>query len=241
VKRGTPEHPKTRALAEELKIPLPYAVGILEMVWHTTAKFTPQGNIGKWSDKSIAERVGWTKKADLLMRALVKTGWLEEDAEHRLLVHDWHDHADQTVERALAKKGLDFVTRARPKLVSIQHETDANRAETSSELAALALPEPKPLPEPLPSQAGPLPGPELEPSPEPLSSSDERNTARRSRGFAPAPRSTANGNSESPPDVKPPRIVSMGDENCTLEIAGELQTLPLADAEKLLAAKGGIS
>src|SRR5689334_24943015 len=125
MKRGTPEHPKTRQLAEELNVPLPYAVGILEMLWHTTAKYAPQGNIGKWDDSFIAERVGWKKKPDVLIRALVSTHWLEEDPEHRLLVHDWHDHADQTVERALVRKGLPFLTSARTKLVSGQHETSS--------------------------------------------------------------------------------------------------------------------
>jgi hypothetical protein len=116
------------------------------MLWHTTAKFTPQGNIGKWSDKSIAERVGWNNKPDALIRALVKTRWLEEDGEHRLLVHDWHEHADQTVERALTKKGLKYLTEARPKLISIQHETDIKLTDASSGLAALALALPEPIP-----------------------------------------------------------------------------------------------
>jgi hypothetical protein len=34
MKRGTPTHYKTKRLAKKLKVELPHAVGILEMLWH---------------------------------------------------------------------------------------------------------------------------------------------------------------------------------------------------------------
>ena len=60
VKRGTLEHPKLRALAKALEIPRPYAVGILESLWHLTARYAPQGDIGRFSDEEIARWVGWS-------------------------------------------------------------------------------------------------------------------------------------------------------------------------------------
>jgi hypothetical protein len=47
MKRGTPEHPKTAHLMAALSIPRPYAVGILELLWHFTARYAPRGDVGR--------------------------------------------------------------------------------------------------------------------------------------------------------------------------------------------------
>src|SRR6516162_936176 len=117
MKRGTPEHPKMKELARLLNIPLYSAVGIMEMLWHFTAKYAPQGDIGKFSDADIAAAVGWEVRSGSkgvrtevrLGSALVHAGFLETSPQHRLVVHDWHDHADQAVARRLARQRLDFV------------------------------------------------------------------------------------------------------------------------------------
>jgi hypothetical protein len=121
MKRGTPEHPKTKALANILNIPWAHAVGILELLWHFTAKFAPQGDIGKYSDLVIAQAVGWQRPTGrrgvtpecTLSDALVEAKWLDRDPERRLIVHDWEDHMDQSVERILSRRGLVVV---KPKL-----------------------------------------------------------------------------------------------------------------------------
>jgi len=60
VKPGTPRHPKTQALAEQLGEQLATAVGILEMLWHFTAEVTPAGDIGKYTPRHIARHIGWS-------------------------------------------------------------------------------------------------------------------------------------------------------------------------------------
>lgn len=110
MKRGTPDHPKTKDLSNHLGIPIPYAIGLLEVLWHYTAKYAIQGNIGKWDNRAIAKALYWPeKKADGLVDALVDSGWLDRDSEHRLLIHDWQDHADQSVRKTLKNHGLDFI------------------------------------------------------------------------------------------------------------------------------------
>ena len=64
------------------------AVGLLERLWHTTIADAYKGDIGKLSDGEIAEACGWFGSARELVGTLVDTGWLDESAEHRLLVHD---------------------------------------------------------------------------------------------------------------------------------------------------------
>lgn len=136
MKRGTPLNPKVAHLAELLKLELFEAVGILEMIWHFTAQYAPQGDIGKWPDEAIAKAVGWKRPTGrsgvtpgcTLSDALVEAKWLDRDPQHRLIVHDWQEHCDQSVTRKLARQKLAFV---QPKL-------------------AVPKPVPKPEPEPEP-------------------------------------------------------------------------------------------
>lgn len=117
VKRGTPDHPKVAHLAALLNIEIFSAVGILEMLWHFTAKFAPCGDIGKHSDAAIAEAVHWRVRSGSagvatgvrLRSALVEAGFLDTCLCHRLVVHDWPDHADQSVTRMMTRQKLVFV------------------------------------------------------------------------------------------------------------------------------------
>jgi len=111
VKRGTPNHPKLQQLAEALGINEAWAVGLLELLFHVTARYAPQGNIGKWSDTAIAAHLRWPKKErpEILIEALISTGWLDRDPDHRLLVHEWEEHADQSVRKTLKLAAKDFI------------------------------------------------------------------------------------------------------------------------------------
>lgn len=110
MKRGTPRHRKMRRLADLLGIPLPYAVGLMEMLWHWVGQEMPQGNIGLAKDREIAAACGWPKKPQVLVEALVEAGWLDRHEEHRLLVHDWEEHCEEAVRKWLKRSGRDFIT-----------------------------------------------------------------------------------------------------------------------------------
>jgi len=112
VKRTGIDHPKTRRLAKLLGVPLYSAVGVLECLWHFTARHAIRGDIGRWSDAEIADRVDWpTDDVERLIGALVDAGWLDRDEQHRLIVHDWHDHCDESVRKTVKKHGWQFVSR----------------------------------------------------------------------------------------------------------------------------------
>lgn len=110
MKRGTPEHPKAKRLARALKINRAWAIGILEALWHWAGKYAPQGDIGRFADDDISDAVYWEKQPNTLIDALIDCGWLERDDTYRLIIHDWHDHADDAVKKCLSRGGLDFVT-----------------------------------------------------------------------------------------------------------------------------------
>lgn len=120
MKRSGFDHPKVRRLARHFRIPLCYARGILESLWHWTAVNAPQGDVGKWTDQDIAEGIGWAADPGELVRGLVETRWLDgADDTRRLLVHDWFDHAEDSVHSALARARLWFADGQVPKLTRL--------------------------------------------------------------------------------------------------------------------------
>jgi hypothetical protein len=140
MKRGTLEHPKLFALKRELDRPLPHVVGILEMLWHFTARYAPTGDLSRFSDDEIAVAVHWSAGGRRLVDGLVAAGWLASAGDRpasvagrRLFVHDWQDHADDAVKKALQRKGLAF---ACPDTVRLP-------------IPIPSLPDPDPEPEPL--------------------------------------------------------------------------------------------
>ena len=112
MKRATLSHPKTKRLARRLKVPRPHALGILAMLWDWTGEYAPQGDVGRHDDEDIAEAVDWPDdQAEALVTALVDCGWLDRHPEHRLIVHDYHDHAEEWIRRRNQRSGMEFVTR----------------------------------------------------------------------------------------------------------------------------------
>lgn len=111
MKRGTPEHIKTERLMDRLGVDLAKACGTLELLWHVAGKFARRGDIGaKLSDEEIAKRVAWSGSPDDLIAALVEAGWLDRHSVHRLVIHDWHDHADDATKKAIERAGLTFAS-----------------------------------------------------------------------------------------------------------------------------------
>jgi hypothetical protein len=111
MKRGTIEHPKLAALASMLTVRRHVAVGILEMLWQHTARYAPRGDIGKYKDCQIAAALDWPNDdATRLVRCLIDCGWLDENQEFRLIVHDWHDHSSSTCDKYLRDNGLTYAT-----------------------------------------------------------------------------------------------------------------------------------
>ena len=108
MKRGTPRHPKTYALAEALSIPLPHAVGILEMIWHHAAIHTPRGDIGALPDVAIAEACCF-RRTQLLIDSLLLTHWLDPDPDYRLIIHDWPQHCENSVKKWLQRNEKDVL------------------------------------------------------------------------------------------------------------------------------------
>jgi len=112
VKAGTHNMIKFKRLQRCLKLPLWQAVGLLEALWQLTAKDTPRGDIGRFSDEDIAAWLEYDGNALELTEALEESGWLDYSEEHRLVVHDWHMHAPNYVKGNVSRHLGGFVSEA---------------------------------------------------------------------------------------------------------------------------------
>jgi hypothetical protein len=106
MKTGTPNHIKTKRLARKLKLPLYSVVGILETLWHLTADCADDGGIGRHSNEEIAAYLEWGGDCDELVDALVSSGWLDAHPLHRLIVHDWMEHAPKFIKDRVSKRKI---------------------------------------------------------------------------------------------------------------------------------------
>ena len=108
MKHSTPQLLKFQRLQRRLGETKRGLVGLLELLWHGTATQAPQGDIGKFSNEEIAILVDWEGDYDQLVDALVDTGWLDRCSRHRLVVHDWGQHAPNWVRMLVKKRELSF-------------------------------------------------------------------------------------------------------------------------------------
>ena len=93
-------HLKTEALVKALGLRKYEAIGILECLFQFAQSSAKEGNIGKYSNLQIALAMGWVDgdvdkgldDADRLIDALLTCGFLDNDPDHRLIIHDWEEH-----------------------------------------------------------------------------------------------------------------------------------------------------
>lgn len=127
MKREATNHTKLKKLGRRLNIPHYAAVGIMELVWHLCARETPRGDIGRLANEDIAQAVDWRCDENLLVAELVNARLLDASDEHRLIVHDWPDHADQAVHAKVARARQFFANGQAPRLYGCLYKTE--RAE----------------------------------------------------------------------------------------------------------------
>ena len=193
--RGTLTHRKIRRLARKLKIPLAYAMGVCETLWHVTAQRAPDGAIGRLSDEDIAIEMFWELDITGLIFELLEARLLDPHPVHRLLVHDWHIHADDATHAKLARARQRFAHAGEaPKISKLNKpEQEAAKAfyalSTGRQTVLPLVPEavdeapepparsleslaaacgPPAVPRRRPSSTTPVPEPEPVPVPEPV-------------------------------------------------------------------------
>lgn len=110
MKRGTLQHPKFRRLQRLLDVDDAKCAGTLEMLWLMAVEFHDDGGIGRFSDDELAVAVAWSGEPRQLVLALEESRWIDrvaDDAQVRLVIHDWLCHAPSHVwDRVRKRKNL---------------------------------------------------------------------------------------------------------------------------------------
>lgn len=109
MKRGTPNHPKVYALMSLLKISRPTAVGYLELLWHFTSEYAPDGWLSRFSVARIEAAMEWRGGSGRLVAGMWGVGFLDADTSLGFCVHDWSEHADGVVHKKLKRSNKCFV------------------------------------------------------------------------------------------------------------------------------------
>lgn len=87
--------PKFRAAVRDLKLPVPYVVGLLEMIWQTGyAQADPV--LGSPDDVEMA--ADWPGKAGELFPVLLARGWVEQVGDDTYAIHAFWEHAPRYVK-----------------------------------------------------------------------------------------------------------------------------------------------
>jgi len=122
MKREAIAHTKMARLCQALNILIYHAVGLIEMLLKLVERETPQGNIGKLTDEAIGGALGYEGDPHVLVQAFVSSGWLDEHPVHRLVMHDFSEHAEDFVHMRLARARLFFSDGKPPKFKRLPTE-----------------------------------------------------------------------------------------------------------------------
>ena len=142
-KRGIDEHPKVIEFAELLGIPVCYAVGPLELFWHWVAKYRPTGDISGIKPSAIVHAIRFPGTGEQLMNALIESGLVDSAT---MIVHDWSEHADNSVHQLLKKRGEVFADGHKPFTRNRRNESNDSQTVHEPFTNRSSLPEPEPEP-----------------------------------------------------------------------------------------------
>lgn len=118
MKNGTENKLKFKQLQRRLDLPLWQARGLLDTLWNFVATNCPAGDLGKFTDEEIATGIDWRGDAQELIQAFQDARWVDSnpDPRVRLMVHDWPEHCEDTVHKALARRVDLFANGRMPNL-----------------------------------------------------------------------------------------------------------------------------
>lgn len=152
MKAGTENKLKFKQLKSRLGLREWQCGGLLDALWRFTRMNAPDGDLSRFTPEEIAVGIDWSDSPEQLLSALVNCRWLDA-VEGRLLVHDWWEHAEDSVHRQLAKAGILFACGRVPKLHKLEQKDRAKAEAHFAELPASAPRPPRVRPAPTPASA----------------------------------------------------------------------------------------
>lgn len=154
MKSGTLDMTKFKRLRRKLNESERGAAGLLECIWQRATKDCPRGDIGRFTNEEIAIMADWQGDPETLVDALVECGWFDPNDCHRLVIHDWHDHAPNWLRGVAARCGGFVTISGQPTVENQQSGTMVTQPSNTNTNSSQASPTPvlhpeAPEPEPL--------------------------------------------------------------------------------------------
>lgn len=113
--QGLARHIKTKRLARKLAVSVPAAIGHLHLLWWWSMDNTPDGNLSQLEPEDIADEMMWEGNADVLIRGLVDSGFVDE-FEGKLVIHDFYDYVGKLVDKRKADAERKRIERSKSKV-----------------------------------------------------------------------------------------------------------------------------
>lgn len=147
MKRGTDLKLKFKLLQNKLELRMYVVKGLLQAIWDFTTENAPLGDIGRFSDDEIAIGIDWpAERAAELIEALVSAHWLDRSKEHRLIVHDWHEHVEEWLRKRIIRSGKRFASEDGGQRQPMAD--NGSQWQTTADNGSLPEPGPVPVPDP---------------------------------------------------------------------------------------------
>lgn len=88
---ATLNHPKMARLARLLGYPHDQAIGVVVSLWMAVAANRESGMLDGWTAVDIAFICRWSGDPEIIVRALVETGWIDQ-TDQGLAIHEWIEY-----------------------------------------------------------------------------------------------------------------------------------------------------
>lgn len=98
------DHRKLFDAADELEIQPVHMMGLLISFWMWALDNAPTGDLGGITPRMIARAAQWDGPAEKLSTALIRAGWLDENDDGKLTIHDWYEYTGKLIDQRQAEK-----------------------------------------------------------------------------------------------------------------------------------------
>ena len=106
------DHRKLLDAADALEIAPPHMMGMLISFWLWALDNAPSGKLSGISSRMIARAAQWDGEAEKLVETLIYAGWLDENEDRDLEIHDWYEYAGKLIDQRTAEKNRSQRRRA---------------------------------------------------------------------------------------------------------------------------------
>ena len=98
------DHRKLFDAADELEITPPHMMGLLVSFWLWALDNAPKGDLAGITPRMIARAAQWDGEPEKLAETLIRAGWIDENEDGALEIHDWYEYAGKLIDQRQAEK-----------------------------------------------------------------------------------------------------------------------------------------